>query len=76
MSVVDSLPCVLEIDEHKLEFYSFQLYRLEKQRMKITKRGRLSALEDSRLTEIDLGLQMYTELIEKLYKRAEQYWSE
>lgn len=76
MSVVDYLPCVLEADEHKLEFYTFQLYRLEKQRLKITRRGRLSALEDARLTEIDHGLQMYTELIEKLYKRAEEMWCE
>ncbi len=76
MSVVEYLPCVLEADEHKLEFYTFQLYRLEKQRIKITRRGRLSALEDARLTEIDLGLQMYTELIEKLYKRAEENWTE
>ncbi len=76
MSFVEYLPCVLEEDEHKLEFYQFQLYRLEKQRIKITRRGRLSALEDARLTEIDHGLQMYTELIEKLYKRAEETWSE
>lgn len=61
---------VLPEDAHRLEYYEFQLQRLEKERNKITQRGRLSEYEDLRLYEIDDETKYLSELINELYSKT------
>lgn len=61
---------VLPEDAHRLEYYEFHLERLEKERNKITQRGRLSEYEDLRLYEIDDETEYLSELINELYSKT------
>jgi len=61
---------VLPEDAHRLEYYEFQLERLEKERNKITQRGPLSEYEDLRLYEIDDEAEYWCDMINTLYSKA------
>ena len=52
----------MELD---VEYYDMCIYMLEKERMKITQRGRLSNEEDRRLDEIDAEIEYWIESIEE-----------
>ncbi len=54
-------------DPKHLEFYQFNMSRLEKERMKITQRGRLSPAEDLRLDEIDDELEFWKDMVEEVF---------
>lgn len=60
---------VLNVDEHRLEYYEYQIQRLEKERSKIIQRGRLSEYEDIRLYEIDDETDYWSDMIYELYYR-------
>lgn len=60
---------VLNVDEHRLEYYEYQIQRLEKERSKIVQRGRLSEYEDIRLYEIDDEIDYWSDMIYELYYR-------
>ncbi len=51
----------------ELEFYEFHIQYMNRQRQKITVRGRLTAEEDRRLDEIDSEVEYYQSRIEELY---------
>jgi hypothetical protein len=53
--------------ETTLEIYELYIRILENERMKITRRGRLSDVEDQRLFEIDTEIQIYQGMINQLY---------
>ena len=63
---------VLMEDEHRLEYYEYQIQRLEKERCKIIQRGRLSEYEDIRLYEIDDETDYWSDMIYELYCRFEE----
>jgi hypothetical protein len=50
-----------------LEFYELHIQYMNRQRQKITVRGRLTAEEDRRLDEIDSEVDYYQSRIEELY---------
>ncbi len=50
-----------------VEYFEMCIYMLAKERMKITRRGRLSEFEDRRLDEIDAELQYWDERIATIY---------
>lgn len=50
-----------------LEFYELYIQYMNRQRQKITVRGRLTAEEDRRLDEIDSEVDYYQSRIEELY---------
>ncbi len=50
-----------------LEFYEFHIQYMNRQRQKITVRGRLTAEEDRRLDEIDSEVDYYQSRIDELY---------
>ena len=60
---------VLNVDKHRLEYYEYQIQRLEKERSKIIQRGRLSEYEDIRLYEIDDETDYWSDMIYELYYR-------
>jgi hypothetical protein len=49
------------------EFYEFHIQYMNRQRQKITVRGRLTAEEDRRLDEIDSEIDYYQSRIDELY---------
>lgn len=49
-----------------LEYYEFLIQQLDKERMKITRTGRLSEEQDRRLDEIDAELEYWCELADEL----------
>ncbi len=63
---------VLMEDEHRLEYYEYQIQRLEKERCKIVQRGRLSEYEDICLYEIDDEKDYWSDMIYELYCRFEE----
>ena len=50
-----------------LEFYELYIQYMNRQRQKITVRGRLTAEEDRRLDEIDSEVDYYQSRIDELY---------
>jgi len=52
--------------ETNLEIYELYIRILENERMKITRRGRLSDIEDQRLFEIDTEIQIYQGMINQI----------
>ena len=68
--IVNTKMYVLPEDDHRLEYYMFQLERLEKERNKITQRGPLSDYEDYRLDEIDDEAMYWSDKVYDLYMRA------
>jgi hypothetical protein len=50
----------------ELEYYEMNVYMLEKERQKITRRGALSPSEDARLNAIDAELEHWFGLIEQI----------
>jgi hypothetical protein len=50
-----------------LEFYELYIQYMNRQRQKITVRGRLTAEEDRRLDEIDSEVEYYQSCIDELY---------
>jgi len=55
-------------NEMQLEWCDLCIKRLEIEKNRIIRRGRLSEEEDQRLDEIEIELQIYESIINKLYK--------
>ena len=53
-----------------LEFYELHIQYMNRQRQRITVRGRLTAEEDRRLDEIDSEVDYYQSRIDELYSKA------
>ncbi len=56
-----------------LEYYEMNIYVLEKERQKITRRGPLSPSEDARLNAIDAELEYWSGRIEQI---DPYYWDD
>jgi hypothetical protein len=54
-----------------VEYYEFQIDFLQRQRSKITRRGRLTAEEDTRLYEIDAELEELHVCLDKAWEELE-----
>ncbi len=50
-----------------VEYFEMCIYMLSKERMKITRRGKLSEFEDRRLDEIDAEIAHWDERISMIY---------
>ena len=55
------------VNYSQLEYYEYQIERLEKERSKIVQRGRLTAYQDNRLTDIDEEISYWHDVIKKAY---------
>jgi len=54
-----------------VEYFTMNIQRLMKERMKITQRGKLNEREDLRLDEIDAEVIYWDERIESIYLKYE-----
>jgi hypothetical protein len=63
----------MELD---LEFFTIKVKSLERERCKITQRGKLSEEEDVRLDEIDTELAFWFDCIDNVYNSYEEEYEE
>lgn len=56
-----------------IEYFTMNIQRLMKERMKITQRGKLNEREDYRLDEIDVEVIYWEERIDAIYDKYEEY---
>jgi len=55
------------ISYNQLEYYEYQIERLEKERSKIVQLGRLTAYQDNRLSDIDDEISYWQHVIKKAH---------
>lgn len=58
------------------EFFTMKVARLERERCKITRRGKLSEQEDVRLDEIDTEIGFWLDCIDEYYECLEEEYED